>query len=319
MKTATLIAAFFSLSLSASFGGGCGSSRVTHNEKPRVTHYEKPRVTHYEKPRVTHYEKTRVTHHYDHENHYEVGSSLPARLAIAPTSYGYGSNVHTIRNAAASASSIMMLGKVQYAHGASGLGYNANEEIGAILSRSGGQMVPGSMIVVLGYADRTGRTEINLRLSENRAANVKNQIDQINWAHRLGIHTASVAMGEKVELCSQEFGHNRVAEIWLLNFARPLAQVVSVVAPPAINTQFVQPHVATPVAVTQPQAIATPNQLVPAPLQQQVMVQPQPVVNPLQQLASFLEHNVMLSPNADPNEFARQLSLLKNFGNVGTN
>ncbi len=239
MKIASLTAALFGLSLSASFGGD-------YHNQPVVSYIQ-------------------------HGGHIETGSkeSFFSRLAIAPIPYHCASHVPSIRNAAAAATTVRMLGKIAYCSGSSWLDYHQKEEIDRMIFQSGMPLGPDTLIVVLGYADRTGCPDVNVRLSEKRAGSVKNHIDHLNWVHRLGIQTTTVAMGEEIEFCAYHFGHNRVAEVWMLNLARPVGQVVNF-APPA--THLLQGPAPSQVGAFPPQPFVTENSIIQAPSQSQVVL-----------------------------------------------
>ncbi|MDF1812036.1 MAG: hypothetical protein P1V20_07475 [Verrucomicrobiales bacterium] len=266
-------------------------------------------------------------HHYANHGHHEdlahqtqTKGALLKRLAIAPSHHGYGHNIHAVEQAALSAHNVKMLGKVEYEYGKSWLGSHSKHAIEDVILRSRIEHGPNTLIVVLGYADRTGRAHINYRLSDTRATNVQKHIDHINWEHRLEFRTTSIPMGEEVELCEHHLGHNRVAEIWLVEFPKPVAHFFHV--NPVVEHHTVERHVVaapvqkvvTTIQQPQPQIIQAPAQQVTVQTAPQIVTQPV-AVNPLAQLAEFLENNVMLAPNADPNEFARQLSILKTLGN----
>ncbi|MDF1815267.1 MAG: hypothetical protein P1V20_23910 [Verrucomicrobiales bacterium] len=179
------------------------------------------------------------------------------RLSIAPRYYGCsgGNHLASVRNAAWSAHKISHLGKVEYSSGNSYLGHDAKYDIQRVILNSGVCQSPNSLIVVMGYADKSGCAEANYRLSSRRAELVKSHIDHIGWSHGLHLQTATIAMGEEVELRNHGLRHNRVAEIWLLEFPQPVSQVVRVVEP-AVNTQVI----AAPQTISQTRILQAPAQ-----------------------------------------------------------
>ncbi len=146
--------------------------------------------------------------------------SLLDRLAIAPTGYD-GCERRSVENSTLSASSVVMLGKVEFGAFDSFLGTTALGELSDLVLHAPMPIGPDSLIVVLGYTDRTGLKKTNYLLSRTRAEQVRRHFADLSLTHRLGLKTAIVPMGEEVQLCRHGYSHNRVAEIWLLNLAQP--------------------------------------------------------------------------------------------------
>ncbi len=196
MKTTLVTTAFFTLALSSIMGG------------PHDRHQ-----------------------HDDHAHDIGTKESFLNRLVIAPAGHGSASNLRAVENAAASANTVIMLGKVEYALGNSTLGPNSQHQLSEMLLQSGLALGPDTLIAVLGYADNTGPADANYHLSETRAELVRQYFEHLNAQHRIGLRTVSIAMGEEVELCEHRLGHNRVAEVWLIHLSRPGDQFVPTGAP----------------------------------------------------------------------------------------
>jgi hypothetical protein len=260
MKITSITAAILGLSLSPSFGG----SYDNHDHHVTVSYPV-------------------------HGGHIDTGAkpSLLSRLSIAPIQCSCSTNIHSLRHAAASAGEVRMLGKIEYEWGSSWLDCHEKEEIDRMILHSGIPFGPDTLIMVLGYADHTGCPDSNVRLTDKRALSVKKHLDQLKWGHRLGFQTATVAMGEEIEFCAHNLGHNRVAEIWVLNLARPIGQVVNVVSP-LMHTVAPNPVVAVAPNLA-PTTFITERPFIQAPPQTQVVVPqttpvlpqvPQPLVLP---------------------------------------
>lgn len=286
---------------------------------------------------------------------------LLQRLSIAPRHHGCshnGSNILAVQHSALSASTVKLLGRVEYRKGESWLGSSAKYDIENWILRSGIAHNPNSLVVVLGYADKSGPAAANYRLSDLRANLVKNHISHVAWNHGIKLQATTVPMGEEVELYQHGLHHNRVAEIWVINFPRPVQQLISVVEPvnqhQAVETHVVTPQIASaplnaqtavfqqaptqqPVVQQAPiqQSTIETETTVPAPAPSEPAPQPKapapvvenvvadntaaPVANPLQGLVDFLEKNITLSNEADRAEFAEKLNALKTIGVAGNN
>jgi outer membrane protein OmpA-like peptidoglycan-associated protein len=142
--------------------------------------------------------------------------NLLDRLAVAPGGCDC-SDRNRVENAVLASPSVALLGKVEFAMINSTLSTPALSELSDLILRSHIPLGPDSLIAILGYTDRTGLTKTNYLLSRTRAEQVQNHLEELNLTHRLGIKTAIVPMGEEVQLCRHGLGHNRVAEIWLIN------------------------------------------------------------------------------------------------------
>lgn len=226
-KTAIITSAFFTLAFSPSFGGERDQHRLHHGE-----------------------------HHHDSG----TKSSLLNRLAMAPA-HCCSSHLRSVEHAALSASSVFMIGKVEYDLGESCLGPRAEVELSEMLLHSGLPLGPDTLLVVLGYADRTGRADRNYRLSGTRAELVRNRLEQLISELRLGVRTASIAMGEEAELCEHHLGHNRVAEIWWMNLTRPADQFTRQEVPayaPVLSERALAPWVAPGGGMPAPARVVAP-------------------------------------------------------------
>lgn len=328
MTKTAIVSAFFALSASISFAEPHGHHDDDHHDDHHSGHHEDPNS-------LAHQTQTR--------------ESLQKRLHIAPIHYGCEIIVHALEDATRSASTVRMLGKVEYDFGKSWLGDNSKHGIENVILRSRTEHGENTLIVVLGYADRTGRSQKNYELSDTRAANVRKHIDHVNWEHNLGMRVTSIPMGEEVELCAQDLGHNRVAEIWLIEFPKPVSnfyQESPVTLHHGTEERFTAAPVRRIIRTTEPAPAPTPvveTHVEETHIEEMVTsVQtapeieepaPEPAIAPppievikaegtkkpaqsssLSKLAEYLENNVMLAPNADPAEFARQLSILKELG-----
>ncbi|MDF1815722.1 MAG: OmpA family protein [Verrucomicrobiales bacterium] len=263
-------------------------------------------------------------------------------------------NLPALRNYSYASPQVRMIGKVGYSSGQSSLSWEAKQHIEQSLLSVRPQFGPNATVVVMGFADKAGPYDTNLGISSVRADNVRKHINELNWKHGLQIQTDIVAMGEEIELCSNEFSHHRAAEIWVVDSPVAPATIapthMSQTQPYQAQPYQAQPHQVQPQQVqtyptqsfqAQPQQV--PASSVPTSFTRQanpyytgqtaqmpsglpgayqpqtapatpVNQQPQVAANPLEGLIQFLEKNVVLAPDADPNEFARHLSQVRQSG-----
>lgn len=334
MKTALLTFGLIALGLNFA-DAGCSSKKKTYYA-PKKTYVKKS--TSYTKKSSykpsSHKTKTYHRHHHHDPAPIHIGTEhlsprdgFMKRLATAPGHSGYGYNHHgstalvSLRNDSVAASRISLLGKVEYGWGKSELGYDSKAQIDRTILNARAAHSPNCVIVVFGFADKSGPADVNLRLSETRAEKVRSHIDHLNWSHGLHLKTATVPMGENVELCRDDFGHNRVAEIWMLEFPSHPApnHIVKVVEQAPATTQVItQPQIiapaATQVVTTAPAPAAPQSQIISqtttpvatAPVQTQPNNQ-----EALLSLVKFLEQNVAFTSEAQQAEFAQALSNLR--------
>ncbi|MDF1812428.1 MAG: hypothetical protein P1V20_09440 [Verrucomicrobiales bacterium] len=309
MKTA--IITFAALSLSLSLSEACGGKRYS---KPKSSKSAPAKKSYTSKKKSSSYSRKKSSYTPKCEEPsrptINIGSEsldpregFARRMQVAPSGRDSGypainSGVSTVSYSANAATNVRMLGKIEYEWGKSTLSYDAAHDIENTLLGALAEHGPNCKIVVFGFADKTGRSSVNLRLSDVRAHAVKEHIDKLSWSRGLRLDTTAIAMGEEVELCRHNFGHNRVAEIWLVDFTRPQplpVQVTETVAPVQVIQAPVQSVVAQPAElVTVPAATVAPV-----------------AADPLAGLIEFLRNNTVLSGNADPNELALRLAAVQ--------
>ena len=137
------------------------------------------------------------------------------RIDEAPAELYSDADKQRVRDAIRKAKRLTRVATLQFSSGAAALGSNERNRLKkALLSPEAEALLsdPEAVFFILGFADATGASDINRKISQKRAAGVADVLKSFKVTNS----SYAVGIGATTLLSAEKQSKNRAAEVWLV-------------------------------------------------------------------------------------------------------